>query len=170
MNAPNPARQVTLVSESCPGCNFSEAGLPFPYKLDHVLQSQMHNITVRRHADGSGGHACKVERAAPCDFASAATSISSSRWTTTYRKKINISTVMAGQGWALKRSTTEFGSSLLCTMIWDISIWSKKPCKPSTIRSARDCHLCLRYETLPMSPGWTTIYMVGAQGFEPWTR
>jgi hypothetical protein len=67
MNAPNPARQVTLVSESGPGCNFSEAGLPVPYKLDRVLQSQMHNITVRRHADGSGEHAYKVERAAPRD-------------------------------------------------------------------------------------------------------
>ncbi|HEY2228963.1 MAG TPA: hypothetical protein VGI22_14745 [Xanthobacteraceae bacterium] len=67
MKTPDPARRVTLISESCPGCNFSEAGLPAPYKRDRVLQSQMHNITVRRHADGSGEHACKVEWAAPRD-------------------------------------------------------------------------------------------------------
>src|ERR1044072_7966014 len=40
-------------------------------------------------------------------------------------------------------------------MIWDISTWSREPCNPSTTRSARGCHPCLRYDLLPMSPGWT---------------
>jgi hypothetical protein len=67
VNTRNPARQMTLVGKSCPDCNFSEARLPVPYKLDRVLQSQMHDVAVRRHADGSGKHAYKVERAAPRD-------------------------------------------------------------------------------------------------------
>jgi hypothetical protein len=32
----------------------------------------------------------------------------------------------------------------------------QKTLQPSTIRSARGCHLCLRYVLLPMCPGWTT--------------
>ena len=41
------------------------------------------------------------------------------------------------------KSTTAFGSSASCTMISAISTWSRGPCRPSTIRSARDCHPCL---------------------------
>jgi transposase InsO family protein len=69
-----------------------------------------------------------------------------------------------------RKSTTAFGSSALCNTISAISIWSRKPCSPSTTRSAPGCHPCLRYVPLPMSPGWTMIGMVGAQGLEPWTR
>jgi YD repeat-containing protein len=36
-----------------------------------------------------------------------------------------------------------FGSSHLCAMISDISIWNRRPCNPSTIPSAQDCHPCL---------------------------
>jgi hypothetical protein len=32
---------------------------------------------------------------------------------------------------------------------------TEKPCNPSTTRSARGCHPCLRYDLLPMCPGWT---------------
>ena len=56
---------------------------------------------------------------------------------------------------ASRRSTTAFGSSASCTMISDTSTWSRKPCNPSTTRSARGCHPCLRYDPLPMSPGRT---------------
>ena len=59
------------------------------------------------------------------------------------------------RGSASRRSTTAFGSSASCTMIWDISTWSRGPCKPSTPRSARGCHPCLRYVLSPMSPGRT---------------
>jgi transposase InsO family protein len=41
---------------------------------------------------------------------------------------------------ASRKSTTAFGSSPSCIMISAISTWSKGPCRPSTIRSARDCH------------------------------
>ena len=56
---------------------------------------------------------------------------------------------------ASRKSTRAFGSSASCTMISDTSIWSRRPCNPSTTRSARGCHLSLRYDPLPMSPGWT---------------
>ena len=59
-----------------------------------------------------------------------------------------------------RKSTTAFGSSASCTMIWDTSIWSRKPCNPSTTRSARGCHPCLRYDLLPMSPGRTPVTYV----------
>jgi len=80
-----------------------------------------------------------------------------------HRKKINISTVLAGQRLGIKeveracpgRDPGAFGSSASCIMIWDISTWSREPCKPSTTRSARGCHPCLRYKLLPISPGWT---------------
>ena len=42
-------------------------------------------------------------------------------------------------------------------MIWDTSTWNKGPCRPSTTRSARGCHPCLRYKLLPMSPGRTLM-------------
>ena len=54
-----------------------------------------------------------------------------------------------------RKSTTASGSSASCTTISVISTWSRKPCNPSTTRSARGCHPCLRYVLLPMSPGWT---------------
>jgi transposase len=54
-----------------------------------------------------------------------------------------------------RKSMTAFGSSASCTMISAISTWSREPCRPSTIRSARDRHLCLRYKPSPMSPGRT---------------
>jgi hypothetical protein len=72
-----------------------------------------------------------------------------------HRKKINISTVMAGQ--KTRNQKVDDGIWLVssCSMIWDISIWSRKPCNPSTIRSARGCHPCLRYDLFPMWSGRT---------------
>ena len=61
-----------------------------------------------------------------------------------HRKKINVSTVLAGQKLGIKESTKAFGSSASCTTISDTSTWNKKPCNPSTTRSARGCHPCLR--------------------------
>src|SRR5262245_41589519 len=58
---------------------------------------------------------------------------------------------------ASRKSTTPSGSSPSCTTISDISTWNRGPCRPSTIRSARDCHPCLRYKPLPMSPGCTKV-------------
>lgn len=56
---------------------------------------------------------------------------------------------------ASRKSTKAFGSSASCTMISATSTWSRRPCNPSTTRSARGCHPCLRYDLLPMSPVWT---------------
>ena len=56
---------------------------------------------------------------------------------------------------AAKTRSMAFGSSPSCSMISDTSTWSRKPCNPSTTRSARGCHPCLRYDLLPMCPGWT---------------
>jgi hypothetical protein len=39
VNTPNPARQVTLVSETRSRCNLGEAQLSFANKLDCTLQS-----------------------------------------------------------------------------------------------------------------------------------
>ena len=47
--------------------------------------------------------------------------------------------------WASRRSTKASGSSASCTTISATSTWSRKPCNPSTTRSARGCYLCLRY-------------------------
>ena len=55
------------------------------------------------------------------------------------------------------------------TKISDTSIWSGSPCNPSTTRSARGCHPCLRYVLLPMSPGWTNTMLARRKGFEPLT-
>lgn len=57
-----------------------------------------------------------------------------------HRKKINLSTVMAGQTLGIKEVDDGIWLvSFMLLKIWDISTWNRKPCKPSTIRSARDC-------------------------------
>jgi hypothetical protein len=56
---------------------------------------------------------------------------------------------------------------LHATQILDTSTWSRKPCNPSTTRAARSCHPCLRYDLLPMSPGWTEITLERVTGIEP---
>src|SRR5690606_38641174 len=65
------------------------------------------------------------------------------------------------------KSTTAFGSSASCSMIWDISTWSRGPCRQSTTRSARGCHPCLRYKLLPMSPGRTGEFLAEREGEVP---
>ncbi len=68
-----------------------------------------------------------------------------------------------------KRSKTAFGSSASCTTILDISTSNRGPCSPSTTRSARGCHPCLRYVPLLMSPGRTMVAVARRKGFEPLT-
>jgi hypothetical protein len=74
-----------------------------------------------------------------------------------YRKKINISTVLVGQKLGIMEVDGGIWLVSSCTMISDISTWSREPCKPSTTRSARGCHPCLRYTLLPMSSVWTRL-------------
>jgi hypothetical protein len=61
-----------------------------------------------------------------------------------HRKKINISTVLAGQKLGIKEVDEGIWLSASCITIWDTSTWSRRPCNPSTTRSARS--------PLPMSP------------------
>ena len=72
-----------------------------------------------------------------------------------HRKKINVSTVLAGQRLGIKEVDEGIWLVSFIPMISDTSTWSRKPCNPSTTRSARGCHPCLRYEVLPMCPGRT---------------
>jgi transposase InsO family protein len=62
-----------------------------------------------------------------------------------HRKKINISTVLAARSSASRKSTRASGSSASCTTISAISISSRKPCNPSTTRSAPSRRQCLSY-------------------------
>ncbi len=66
-------------------------------------------------------------------------------------KKINFSTVFAGQAVGIK----EIGWSALWIMIWDTSISIPVCWNHSTTPSAQGCHLCNRYILLPMCPGRT---------------
>jgi transposase InsO family protein len=54
-----------------------------------------------------------------------------------HRKKINISTVFAGQTLGINKLTMAFGSSPSWIMISAISTWSRERCNPSTTLSAR---------------------------------
>ncbi len=72
-----------------------------------------------------------------------------------HRKRTNISTVLAGQKLGIKE--VDEGIWLVTFMHYDLGYFDleQKTCNPSTTRSARGCHPCLRYVLLPMSPGWT---------------
>jgi len=73
-----------------------------------------------------------------------------------HRKRINISTVLAGQKLGIKE--VDDGIWLVSFMRYDLGYFDleQKTLQPSTTRSARGCHPCLRYNLLPMSPGWTS--------------
>ena len=68
VDAPNPAREVALVGEACGGRDFRQSMATVAHKLEGALQAQMHDIAVWSHADRSGEHARKVERAAAGNF------------------------------------------------------------------------------------------------------
>jgi hypothetical protein len=78
-----------------------------------------------------------------------------------HRKKINVSTVLAGQRLGLKE--VDDGIWLASFMHYDLGHFDleQKTLQPSTTRSARGCHPhvcchpCLRYDLLPMCPGRT---------------
>ncbi len=70
----------------------------------------------------------------------------------------------------IKKSTTAFGSPASCIMISDASTWSRRPCSPSTTRSARGCHPCLRYVVLPTCPGRTRKSWSGRRDSNPRPR
>jgi len=79
-------------------------------------------------------------------------------------KKINFSTVFAGQAVASKKFTTIFGWSVLWIMIWDTSIWRLacwnpgKSVRPKSVTHVAGtfCYPCLRVGPgYDGGPGWT---------------
>ena len=68
VNAANPARQVTLIGKTGPGCNFGEASAALTRELSGALQAKVYDVPVRRHANRSRKDACKMERASPRYF------------------------------------------------------------------------------------------------------
>jgi integrase-like protein len=72
-----------------------------------------------------------------------------------HRKRINLSTVLAGKKLGIKE--VDDGIWLVSFMHYDLGYFDleRRPCSPSTTRSARGCHPCLRYDLLPMCSGWT---------------
>ena len=72
-----------------------------------------------------------------------------------HRKRINISTVLAGQKLGIKE--VDDGIWLASFMHYDLGYFDleQKTFNPSTARSARGCHPCLRYNLSPICPGRT---------------
>jgi hypothetical protein len=68
-----------------------------------------------------------------------------------HRKRVNISTVLAGQRLGIKEVDDGIWIVSFMNTISTSSISSRKPCNPSTTPSAQGCHPCLRYVLLPMS-------------------
>src|SRR5207249_10293881 len=72
-----------------------------------------------------------------------------------HRKRVNISTVLAGQRVGIKE--VDDGIWIVSFMQYDLGFidLEQKTCNPQTTRLAPGCNPCLRYELLPMCPGRT---------------
>jgi hypothetical protein len=55
-----------------------------------------------------------------------------------------------------QRAWSSDGIWLASFMHYDLGYFDLETLQPLDNRSARGCHPCLRYDLLPMSPGWTT--------------
>jgi transposase InsO family protein len=86
-----------------------------------------------------------------------------------YRKKINISTVLAGQRLGIKE--VDEGIWLVTFINYDLGYidLEQRTCNPSTTRSGQGCHLSLRYVLSPMCPGQTGFLVAIPAGLEPAT-
>ena len=86
-----------------------------------------------------------------------------------YRKKINLSTSLAGQAVGVKE--VEDGIWLVSFMDYDLGYidLEEKLCSPSTTPSGQKCYLCLRNVLLPMCPVRTVSKRDGETGLEPVT-
>jgi len=79
MNASDPTRQMALVGKPVWASDFGQPRLTLPNKLDRTLQSEVHDVAMRGHADGSGDTRVKWNGLRPAISASASTPIGSSR-------------------------------------------------------------------------------------------
>src|SRR6516164_9991750 len=59
---------MALVGKAGADRDFSQSRLPFPNKLDRALQSEMHDVAMRCHADGTGKHPREMEWDAACNI------------------------------------------------------------------------------------------------------
>src|SRR5262245_33561846 len=59
---------MALVGKAGASRDLGQAGLPLPNKLDRALQSEMHDVAMRGHADGSSKYPREMEWAAPCNI------------------------------------------------------------------------------------------------------
>jgi transposase InsO family protein len=86
-----------------------------------------------------------------------------------HRKKINISTVLAGQRLGIKE--IDDGIWIVSFMRYDLGFidLEQKTLQPLDNPSGRSCHPCLRYAPLPMCPGRTAESLERAMGIEPTT-
>src|SRR5215470_16255182 len=64
MDASNPARQMALISKTRFCGNLGKAELSVSNHFDRPLQTEMNDVAMRAHADGSGEGAGKMELAA----------------------------------------------------------------------------------------------------------
>jgi hypothetical protein len=87
-----------------------------------------------------------------------------------HRKKINLTTVLAGQRVGIKE--VDEGIWIVSFMHYDLDYidLEQRPFSPSTTRSARGCYPCLRYGVSPMSSGHTVGSLAEQEGFEPSIR
>jgi putative transposase len=70
-------------------------------------------------------------------------------------RKVNLSTVFAGQKVGVAQVSSTSGSSASWTMTWDTLMTRHARSSRSRIPFGRKCYPCLRNELLPMSPEWT---------------
>ena len=68
MDAPHPARQMALIGKARLCGDLGKAEFSVANQFDRTLQSQMNDVTMRGHADGSGEGAGKMELAAMGHF------------------------------------------------------------------------------------------------------
>ena len=64
MDASDPARQMALISKTRFSGNLGKAEFPVSNHFDRPLQTEMNDVAMRAHADGSGEGAGKMELAA----------------------------------------------------------------------------------------------------------
>ena len=85
----------------------------------------------------------------------------------THRKRVNVSTVLAGQRLGIKE--VDEGIWIVSFMRYDLGFidLEQKPLQPQTSRLAPGRTPCLRYELLPMCPGRTVWSLERVRAIEP---